>query len=127
MSDQTASTSEITHLLDAARKLADDLWTESQQDHMVIRDAGIVQDIVYRLRGALGLSADPDDAPLPPAEITHLLLPPRERAVAWAVGRALVWLGKRAHDRGDRHAYRHALDALNAGNCDTHCSPEETR
>ena len=47
-----------------------------------------------------------------------------ERAVAWAVAKALVWLGKRAHDRGDMHDYHHALAALNAGNCTCPLSPE---
>lgn len=44
-------------------------------------------------------------------------LPRAERAVAHVVGRALVWLGKRAVDRGDAHAYGHALAALRAGDC----------
>lgn len=44
----------------AVERLADDLWSESQQSHMAIRDAGITQDIVYRLRAAIGLPEDPD-------------------------------------------------------------------
>lgn len=42
--------------------------------------------------------------------------PPIDRAVAYVTGKALVWLGKRAHRRGDMHEYHHALAALQAGN-----------
>jgi len=39
--------------LDRIETLADDVWRESQGDHTVIRDAGIMQDIVIRLRAAV--------------------------------------------------------------------------
>lgn len=54
-------------------------------------------------------------------ELTQLAendAPLSERYVSKAVARALVWLGKRAHDRGDKHAYEHALAALRAGDCE---------
>lgn len=39
-----------------------------------------------------------------------------EKFVGWAVGKALVWLGKRAAERGDWHELNHLIGALMTGN-----------
>lgn len=52
-------------------------------------------------------------------------VPITERATARVVARALVWLGKRAWDRGDIHEYQHARAALMAGACDEECNPRK--
>ena len=45
---------ELQRLREGLKALADDIWRESQGDHTIIRDAGIMQDIVPRIRALLG-------------------------------------------------------------------------
>lgn len=52
-----------------------------------------------------------------------------DRAVGWLTGKAIVWYGKRAFDRGDTHEYQHCIAALIHGNSDhskTPCTLRET-
>lgn len=51
----------LAKVVAAAEGLAAAVWRESQQGDRIINDAGIMQDIVYRLRAAL----DAADAPQP--------------------------------------------------------------
>lgn len=39
-----------------------------------------------------------------------------DRFVSRQVGKALVWLARRAHARGDRHEFNHIRAAVDAGN-----------
>lgn len=39
-----------------------------------------------------------------------------DRVIGAVNGRVLVWLGKRAYDRGDNHEFLHCLAALRFGN-----------
>ena len=46
-----------------------------------------------------------------------------DRTLGDRIGALLVWLGKRAIRRGDRHEFNHLLAAVLVGNSD-HCAPE---
>jgi hypothetical protein len=54
----------------AVEALADQVWRESQQGHMIIHDAGIMQDIVLRLRAAL--AQDEEQQPPTPTAVEAL-------------------------------------------------------
>lgn len=40
---------------EALEEVLADLWTKSQGDHIIIRDAGIIQDCVMRVAEAVGI------------------------------------------------------------------------